>query len=223
MQLARFSHFLRFAQAPVIQIFTRYFMKTLFTFCVLLFSLTVCTYADTVTVTPISAGTGYLNAIVQGVPVQIVCIDVARQGPAIGISYQATMSSFTDLSQARRPNLAANYTAAAWLWTQITDPANADQARYIQGAMWHLLNPGAYPYSNPWVARALSASQGFNTTGFFILTPTTNTQEMITRLSGQIASVPEPATLLLLGTGLAYCARRLRKKPTKVGDETTPS
>ncbi len=196
-------------------------------FLTLTFSLvTVPSHADTIllppgsnslTVTPTGWNTGSHNATLTtptgSTDITMVCVDIYRSGPALNQPYQAALSTFADISATRHPELGNSYRAAAWLYTQILDPANIGSVGAIQQAMWGLLTP--YAGSNQWTVAALSAAPTFDTTNFVILTPIGGTQEMIARVSGNLSQVPEPATLTLLGAGLAALAGGLKKKRQK--------
>lgn len=160
---------------------------------------------------------GPATGLVNGTPITIVCDDFAHH-VALGQTWTATISTFTDLSKARFANMAealTKYQQAAWLFDQFAlHPAATGD---IQFAIWGLLTP-ATPTTEG-ALNWLSAAQGVNLSnydfsGFRFYTPVdcsqASPQEFIAKIP--VTPIPEPATLLLLGSGLAGCAALLKKR-----------
>ncbi len=154
---------------------------------------------------------------VNGTPITIVCDDFAHH-VALGQTWTATISTFTDLSNARFANVAnalSKYQQAAWLFDQFV--LNPSATGDIQYAIWGLLTPttptttGALQWIS--VARGVNLSN-YDFSGFRFYTPVdcskASPQEFIAKIP--VTPIPEPATLLLLGSGLAGCAALLKKR-----------
>jgi hypothetical protein len=160
---------------------------------------------------------GPASGTVNGTPVTMVCDDFSHSVSG-GQTWLATVSTFADLSAARfahLPGAITKYQQAAWLFDQfaLTPSATGD----IQFAIWSLFTP-----TTPTTAGALSwldlareqNLSNFDFSGFRIFTPIDSSfsspQEFIAKIPG--AAVPEPATLALLGGGLAGLASLLKKR-----------
>jgi PEP-CTERM motif len=160
---------------------------------------------------------GPATGTVNGTPITMVCDDFGHHVSG-GQTWTATISTFADLSAARfagLPNALARYQQAAWLFDQFA--VNPTASGDIQFAIWSLFTP-----STPVQAGALSwldlakkqNLSNFDFSGFRVFTPVdgspSSPQEFIAKLPG--APVPEPATLALLGSGLAGLASLLKKR-----------
>ncbi len=160
---------------------------------------------------------GPATGSVNGTPITMVCDDFAHH-VSVGQTWIATISTFTDLSSARfasLPGAVAKYQQAAWLFDQFV--VNPTATGDIQFAIWSLFTPStpAQAGALSWLDLAKNQNlSNFDFSGFRVFTPvdgrTSSPQEFIAKIPG--APVPEPATLALLGSGLAGLASLLKKR-----------
>lgn len=185
--------------------------------------------ADPLTLVSIGSNTfrgtsaGPYDALLNGSPITMVCLSFDRH-VQVGQTWQVAINSLDASGVANalfgaQPNALLNYQRAAWLYDQMV--ANPNQASAIQGAIWNIFNSSTPDTgaSNNWFSMALNANLvGYDFTRFRILTPTDRSasgpQENMT-------TVPEPTTMLLLGSGLLGAAASARKRRRQASEAET--
>ena len=171
---------------------------------------------------------GPYSATLNGNSISMICISFDRH-VSTGQEWQATVNPLTASGVANglygsqqgalsdfqqdgpQQGALLKYQQAAWLFDQISVRPN--EAGDIHGAIWNIFNPGVTPDtdgSNAWLSVAQNQNfANYDFSKFRILTPADGTaagpQENLT-------TVPEPATMFLLGTGLAGVAGAARRK-----------
>jgi len=143
-----------------------------------------------------------------------------------GETWQATVSTFDNISLTRNPTQLSDYEEVGWLYNY--GVANPSQWGPVNYAIWSIFAPNQTRADGGWsqsAANLLTQAQNQTfTSGEFanlaILTPTTSgPQEFIGTISGYTqqnpgapAATPEPGTLALAGIGALIFGKKLIRR-----------
>lgn len=161
---------------------------------------------------------------VDGKSFAALCIDFSDR-TSLNTTWEASVTRLDSksLNATYHPHNALQYDEAAFLYNRIIKPAISDQDRIdIQDAAWNIFSPSAMAGNLNSNATAYYNAAVKNGTGIMpfeyeiisSLDPIHNRQqEFIVGLFP--ASVPEPATMALMGAGLAIAGMAARKRQKK--------
>ncbi|HRZ95190.1 MAG TPA: PEP-CTERM sorting domain-containing protein [Candidatus Moranbacteria bacterium] len=140
-----------------------------------------------------------------GPPMGFLCNDFAHTS-YVPSHFEVNVSTIPSLTFARFGNDAAailKYQEAAWLMLQMD--THPDDVGSIQYAIWNVFAPSTPDYgtSNAWLASAAGANMSlYDFSSVRIYTATGAEAWNQEFMSGHASAVPEPASMLLLGSGL---------------------
>ncbi len=197
----------------------------------LIFVATSAAHADPLKLVSVGNNTfvgtsaGPYSALLNGAPITMVCLSFDRS-VQVGQTWTVAVNALDASGVANslfgaQPNALLNYQRAAWLYDKML--STPSQASSIQGAIWNLFNGGTPDTAGSilWFSAAMNANlTGFDFSRFRILTPSDRSRH---GEQENMTTVPEPATMLLLGSGLLGIAAKARKRRRQVveGKEAT--
>jgi hypothetical protein len=148
----------------------------------------------------------------------IYCVDYTHFAKDQTVNTSALAGSLSNT----RLNSYAQYQKAAYL-ASLFDTAPTSAWGSIHAAIWSVtsgVSVGSSTGRSYYLGLANSNAAGFNTDGWYVLTPTNPTssssgQEFLMR--SRTVSVPEPAAFLLIATGMLLLAGASRRRLTAFG------
>jgi PEP-CTERM motif-containing protein len=180
-------------------------------------------HADPLTLVSVGTNTfvgtsaGPYSGLLNGAPITMVCLSFDRH-VQVGQTWTVAVNALDAAGVANslfgaQADALLKYQRAAWLYDKML--STPSQASAIQGAIWNLFN-GSTPdtaASILWFSAAMNANlTGFDFSRFRILTPADRSRH---GEQENMTIVPEPATMLLLGSGLLGIAAKARKRRNK--------
>jgi PEP-CTERM motif-containing protein len=177
-------------------------------------------HADPLTLVSVGTNTfvgtsaGPYSGLLNGAPITMVCLSFDRH-VQVGQTWTVAVNALDAAGVANslfgaQADALLKYQRAAWLYGKML--STPSQASAIQGAIWNLFN-GSTPdtaASILWFSAAMNANlTGFDFSRFRILTPADRSRH---GEQENMTIVPEPATMLLLGSGLLGIAAKARKR-----------